>query len=210
MSRSLLKQCLAEAWQQVMTEAYGDQMLDSERGLQLYFGHALMAGFKARGMQRRIYVEPTFVGQQGRLRVPDLAICHAGQLIGVVMLRYLPRGAPEVEKDLTTLRSFGGAGRDLLLSQERYLGPGDEVQRLYVLAPDPVLCWAGVYRGPQRRPVEQQAADLGERFFGLHAVTAARQPPVVSMVGHGGTAALAEAQAPEAQEAADLHAGAGV
>ncbi|GAA0760755.1 hypothetical protein LRH25_00040 [Ideonella azotifigens] len=207
MSRSLLKQCLAEAWQRVMDEAYADQMIDSERGLQLYFGHALMAGFKARDMQRRIYVEPVFVGQQGRLRVPDLAICHAGQLIGVVMLRYLPRGAPEVEKDLTTLRSFAGAGRDLLLSQERYLGPGDEVQRLYVLAPEPLLCWAGVYRGPQRRLVEQQAADLGERFVGLHAVTAARRPPVVSMVGHGGVAVPGEADEPVA---ADAHAGADV
>lgn len=171
-----MKQCLSHAWRHSVAQAYAGQMVHGERGLLVQFAHQLMQRFEADAPQRRLYVDPVFLGPEGRLRVPDLAICWAGQVVALVMLQHQPRQAPEVEKAMATLRGFAAlAGRDLLLAQERYLGPGEDLLRQYTLAPDALLCWAGLYRGPQARDLH--ATDLGERFLGLHALTEPHKPP---------------------------------
>lgn len=176
MQRSLLRSQLARAWRQTIRAGYEEQLINSERGLQVHFCHQLLSQFKGDEVSRRIFVEPCFVDAAGQVRSPDLVICHTRSIIGVVELKYLPRARPEYEKDLGTLQWFAKSSCEVTLSNQRYLGVGAQTIKKYNLASDAVLCWAGVYRAP-RAEIEAHAAPLGGRFYCLHAVTAPHEAP---------------------------------
>lgn len=179
--RSLLRSQLARAWRQTIEVAYGEQLINSERGLQVHFCHQLLSQFKVDAVSRRIFVEPCFVDAEGQVRSPDVVICHTRSIIGVVELKYLPRVRPEYEKDLSTLQWFAKSGGEVALSNERYLGVGAQTIKKFSLASDAVLCWAGVYRAP-RAEVEAHAESLGRRFYCLHAITSPNEVPVLHPV----------------------------
>jgi hypothetical protein len=173
-SRSLLKRQIDEAWKETIEEIYSKQLINSERGLQVHFCHRLLSKFTDQHGSRRIFIEPCFKDSAGKSRSPDVVICHTRQIIGVLELKYLPRASPKYKKDLATLTWFGLTATELTLSNDRYLGVVAASPKKYSLAPDAVLCWAGVYRAPKVDIKPPQS--LERRFLCLHAVTSHGQP----------------------------------
>jgi len=157
------------AWKQTINVRYASCLINSERGLQAYFCAALLEQFD--NLSRRIFIEPRLsqAGVKGS-RYPDVVICHSEQIIGVVELKYQPRGRPTYEKDLNTLRWIAENHEQIKVSNDRYFGPPAKA-RVFSLAPDAVLCWAGVYKGAQENVSQFVPTELKARFLGLHALT---------------------------------------
>ena len=173
--RYKLRRHIVSAWHQVLGVPYCERRINSERALQFFFCTSLMEQFKDVGV-RSIYIEPTFrCPENDQLRSPDVVVTHSKQIIAVIELKYQPRGNPSFTKDLETLAWFSSVGSSVSLENERYLGPeGNE--RSYTVAPDAVLCWAGIYKGPevQVHPPEE----LDGRLLLLHGLTARGERPV--------------------------------
>lgn len=145
--RALLRQQLIEAWHYTINNSYRSQLINSERGLQIYFCAALMNLFRQAKLERRVFIEPHITSKRaGKSRYPDVVICNSQRIIGVVELKYLPRVRAKFAKDIETLEFFSKNHSDFKISNDRYRGiTGDN--RIYPLAKDAVLCWAGVYTG---------------------------------------------------------------
>lgn len=174
--RNLLRTHLRLAWRETLLEDYQRRLINSERGLQVHFCHHLMAQFD--GRRRRLFVEPCFVAADGTQRMPDLVVCNSQRIIGVVELKFRPRSVAHFRKDLSTLRWFASAPDAVRVANSRYRGEDEASLPAYSLAPDAVLCWAGVYTG-SRLEIEQEAADLGRRFLSLHAITRRDEAPLL-------------------------------
>lgn len=179
--RLLLRRQLYSAWKATIEGNYRAQEINSERGLQVFFCSALLSGFKEAGLRRRLFVEPRLIaGSDGSGPQPDVLICNSKNVIGVVELKYLPRAAPKIEKDLETLAWVASHGGELRISNDRYLG-SNRPEKVYSLASDAVLCWAGVHRGLNGTLSEHVAENVYPYFLELHAVTAInRNPKIVS------------------------------
>lgn len=175
-ARNPLKKNFSEAWRQTILEAYPQQLINSERGLQVHFCHNLLEAFGDR--RRRLFIEPCFRSADGTVRAPDIVVCNSQRIIGVIELKYRPRGHAHYGKDLRTLEWFSSAEPHVKLANERYRGSEEGSLKAYELADDAVLCWAGVYAGP-RVDIESKAEGLGSRFLCLHAVTEPSSLPVV-------------------------------
>lgn len=168
--RKLLRCQLIKAWQCTIDEQYASQLINSERGLQVYFCHALMREFKECGLDqaRRLFVEPTIVFSDKVRRYPDLVICNTQTIIGVAELKYAPRAIPDTAKDMETLTMLAAEGNSIELINERFRGPGR--LKPYLISPDAVLCWAGVCSDTPKFDSEKQDS-IGSRFLMLKAVT---------------------------------------
>ena len=177
-SRTLLKRHIQTAWRGTIEGAYAEQLVNSERGLQVHFCHLLLEQFKAASLPRRIFVEPSLTDVDGRVRAPDIVICHSQKIIGVIELKYQPRVSPSFAKDLGILKWFSESMGELTLSNTRYLGLQSTSLKKYPLSNNAVLCWAGVYRGPH---VDIRAkADLPhDQFLCIHAVTSPLAAPEI-------------------------------
>ncbi|BDT71207.1 hypothetical protein os4_07250 [Comamonadaceae bacterium OS-4] len=173
-ARNPLRRHIETAWQRTIAEAYSQQLINSERGLQVHFCHRLLEEFESH--QRRVFVEPCFRAQDGSVRSPDIVVCNSQRIIGVIELKYLPRMTAKYAKDLGTLNWFASARHPVEVSNDRYRGVNEIVVKRYELASDAVLCWAGVYAGP-RVDIESQALGLGSRFLCLHATTKSGRAP---------------------------------
>jgi hypothetical protein len=177
-SRKLLTEQLREAWRLTMTVEYSAQLVNSERGLQYFFCRHLQQLFDCASVHRRLFIEPCLSNANGKVRSPDLVICHTQSIIGIVEFKYKPCGRANATKDLATLAWFLSHPKDLELSNRRYRGSGERAVKCYSLASDALLCWAGVYA---RSSVRQEATSTGVRtngrFLGLHAATTSGSPP---------------------------------
>ena len=172
--RALLRQQLSAAWFKTIRGPYADQLVNSERGLQVHFCIKLLQIFEKEGVTRRLFVEPTIEFEDGVRppRAPDLLICNTKNIVGVVEFKYSPRARPKrltMEKDLDTLDRVGNAGSELKVSNERFRGEGD-VQR-YTIATDAVLCWAGVHASPVTTIPMDGSNELGKRLLCLEALS---------------------------------------
>lgn len=184
--RKLLRENIADAWTRTLSESYPQKLINSERGLQVHFCHRLLEVFG--DLDRRLFIEPTFTASDGTTRIPDIVICNSQRIIGVVELKYMPRAAPDYEKDLRTLKWFCSAPPPITLSNERYRGVDEKKVKAYELASDAILCWAGVYAEP-RADVEHHGRALGSRLLCLHAVTKPLLRPEIYL-GLSGASAL--------------------
>lgn len=183
--RTLLRTQLSKAWQKTIKSQYKEQLINSERGLQIYFCSALLGIFqknnRTENNKRRIFVEPRLsIGED--IRYPDLVVCDKKLIIGVVELKYLPRGLlnfeKHVKKDIKTLELIANYQQTIEISNDRFLGPADDGTP-YSLAKDAVLCWGGVYRGNEEKDISEHTANLSRRFLGLHAVTSKQLAPII-------------------------------
>ena len=111
-NRNMLRNQIIEAWTLTMAEAYPLQLVNSERGLQVHFCHRLLEQFH--GLQRRLFIEPTFSADDGSVRCPDVVVCNNGKIIGVIELKYRPRTTPGLSKDIETLNWFANAKNPVL------------------------------------------------------------------------------------------------
>ena len=167
--RNLLRSQLVAAWQHTIHGPYADQLINSERGLQVHFCMALLQQFSRDDCTRRLFIEPGVVFDDGVYRAPDLLICNSCRIIGVVEFKYTPRTTPKVVKDLNTLFRLSLLSSDITISNARFRGEG--VPRHYSIAPDAVLCWAGVHASIDFEIARNITDQLGSRFLCLEAVT---------------------------------------
>lgn len=177
--RSLLRKHLAEAWKKTIDEQYSNQLINSERGLQVYFCKHLLDQFKDSNASRRLFIEPRLtIPDSKESKYPDIVICHTRRIIGVVEIKYLPRTQPFFEKDLRTLDWILHHEKHLVISNNRYRGEHSSSKE-YSLAKDAVLCWAGVYTGTKAVIALTENNRINQRLFALHAITSDRIKAVV-------------------------------
>lgn len=181
--RYLLRRQLFRSWQETIENQYQYQQINSERGLQVSFCSALMSKFDEKGLNRRLFIEPRLRTRNGtRGPMPDVVICSTRKIIGIVELKYAPKGKPKVSKDLNTFKWAHSKQKGILLANNRFLGvPYDETQ--YTLASDVVLCWAGIHNGIRDVPYplnQQVPARLKSNFMELHAITSKDQEPRIT------------------------------
>jgi hypothetical protein len=176
-SRSFLRSHLARAWNKTLKCEYSQQLINSERGLQIYFCRHLLDEFsKAHVSQsRRLFIEPrlTRSSKPTVAKYPDIVICNTRSVIGIVEIKYLPRVRPKFDKDLETLDWVLAHSKELELSNDRYRGKGAQAKK-YPLSNDAVLCWGGVYAAPKKESItltKVPAAPINQRVFVLHAIT---------------------------------------
>ncbi|MGB3424382.1 MAG: hypothetical protein WBF84_05035 [Castellaniella sp.] len=127
-------------------------MLNNEAGLQAHFVKHLASVFTARvqDVDRRIFVEPPFKilneDKEVELYIPDIVICSARKIIGIVELKYAPRGKPKFKPDIRKLcHFFAHRKEDIELRDERYLGPTKP--STFRFSRDLLLVYAAVYDG---------------------------------------------------------------
>ncbi len=138
--RSLLRDNLRQAWIKTIEHHYNSQLISSEHALQVYFCMELLKQFEAGNLQRRVFIEPNIQTSCGKTRFPDVVICNSQKVIGIVELKYTPRGRPNTEKDLETLSLT--TSESFEISNERYQGPQKNPRKIYSIADDAIMCWA--------------------------------------------------------------------
>lgn len=176
--RNLLKSHLKTAWIKTIQLYYEGQLINSEHALQVYFCMELLRQFENSQLTRRIFIEPNIVTNCGKNRFPDVVICNSQKVIGIVELKYTPRGKPGIAKDLETL-GFG-ANESLEIVNKRYHGPKKDDLKNYTVATDAVLCWAGIYKG-ERIDLKSIATEqrFQDRFLQMHGVTNKNDSPKI-------------------------------
>lgn len=168
--RALLREHLTTAWQQTVNKQYLDQTINSERGLQVHFCAALIKIFENEALKRRLFIEPNLRTATSESRFPDVVICNSKHVIGIVELKYVPRGRPDIAKDIATLEFAVLHGEKLTIANERFLGVHKDA-RAYPLASDAVLCWAGIYKGERVNIISRLSENVRPHFLQMNALT---------------------------------------
>lgn len=183
-NRGLLRRQMRRAWADTIRSAYLDQVISSERALQVHFTARLMDLFWKDGVKRRVFVEPKMQVDTGARVHPDLLICNARAIIGVVELKYQPKMPPRYKKDFATFESLAAHGEQIEIDNDRYRGPDGGGGR-YALSADPMYVWAGVYRAPIREiPTWRPENFALLQLLVLHAATNAEyEPEIVAASG---------------------------
>lgn len=175
-TRSTLRSQLKRAWRSTIEQHYNEQLINSEHGLQAYFCVELLQEFD--DMSRRIFIEPLMSFSKGR-RHPDIVICDSKSIIGIVEFKYVPRGRPQYQKDLTTLQLAVENADSLKISNDRFRGVVAD-DRSYPLSPTAVLCWAGIYTGEVvNMKTSEEVSKLGKHFLQLDARTALGKDAII-------------------------------
>lgn len=177
--RHLLRRQLYIAWKETIENYYQTQRINSERGLQVFFCATLLTIFDGAGLKRRLFVEPRLASGNGEAGPqPDVIVCNSRNIIGIIELKYLPRSAPKINKDLDTFAWISSHSDAIRIRNDRYLGV-NRPEKEYALTGDAVLCWAGVHRGINDVMSRRVADAVRPYFLELHAITAEDQNPMV-------------------------------
>jgi hypothetical protein len=176
-NRGLLRRHLRNAWVSTMQEVYKQQLISSERALQVHFAARLMEAFKADRVRRYVFVEPRIMLDEGHRIHPDLLVCNSREVIGAIELKYQPNVPPRFLKDFATLDALAEGCTSIRLENRRYRGPG-RGELGFQLSANPLFVWAGVYRSPRQdiRPTDPTAIDPSQLMV-LHAVTRVDDEP---------------------------------
>src|SRR5574339_1190948 len=99
-NRSKLRQQITEAWCKSIKVDYTAQRINSERSLQASVWANLNAILPS--STRRMFIEAcmSVQGSERQVRFPDIVICNTREVIGIIELKYQPRGKPSWQKDL--------------------------------------------------------------------------------------------------------------
>ena len=178
-NRGLLRRHLRNAWVSTMQEVYTQQLISSERALQVHFAARLMEAFKADRVRRSVFVEPRIALDGGQRIHPDLLVCNSREVIGAIELKYQPNVPPRFSKDFATLGALAKGCTSIRLENRRYRGPG-RGELGYQLSANPLFVWAGVYRSPPQEipPAKATSIDASQLLI-LHAVTRTDDEPAV-------------------------------
>ena len=119
------------------------------------------------------------------MRYPDLVICDTKSVVGIIELKYTPRGRPVPSgllKDMETLTHAAADSESLQIVNERFLGKF-VTQVAYPLAGNAVLCWAGLYRGPKELELKKDISNDAflKRFLQLSALTYRDADPTICL-----------------------------
>jgi hypothetical protein len=168
--RSVLRRQIAEAWEKTMLGDYAAQRINSERSLQASVWAHLNAILPAD--TRRTFIEPRLSLPSGvrRVRCPDIVICSRRLVIGIVEVKYKPRGRAEWRKDLDTFRWIADNRETIRISNVRFRGVAADA-RSYPLSRNLLYVWAGVHAACELDLAECIEPALSSRFMALHAET---------------------------------------
>ena len=178
--RNLLRSQLTKAWKESINGAYKQQRINSERSLQASIWSELNKLFS--DIPRRMFIEPSLSiheknsnGANARKhRIPDLVICNSVEIIGIVEMKYQPRGKPDYKKDLETLEWIADHAESLTVSNARYRGKETDAKP-YKLSKSVVYVWAGVHSDATvSLPIPEK---IKYNFLELHAVTGISTDP---------------------------------
>jgi hypothetical protein len=171
--RKPLQKQLQDAWTRTIEHAYNERLINSERGLQVYFCKFLLDIWKEElpESHRRLFIEPSIKIKNQEIRYPDLLICNTNEIIGAVELKYTPRAQPDTNKDSDTLQSINFAAEisSVSVNNERYRGKAES--KIYPIAKDVVLCWAAVHTGEPNKVKLNEWTKENSRFLDLRAIT---------------------------------------
>lgn len=164
--RTVLKRHIKQAWKLTLEGEYFNRRINNEAGLQAHFVKHLGHVFEAEDVERQIFVEPPFrlPNAEAELRdyVPDVVVCSARKIIGVIELKYTPRGLPRHKEDLNKLcLIFSHRSAGIELCAERYMGPVPEIR--FEFSIDVLLTYAAVHRGDSvawRAGVQKHLGDV--------------------------------------------------
>ncbi len=180
-TRNPLKQQLANAWTTTIRTHYDQQQINSEHGLQVYYCAALLKEF-GDDQNRRLFVEPR-IEIRRKTYFPDVVICNACQIIGLVELKYAPRANASqinagIKKDMATLFAVSANSHDIVLRNDRHFGPPVD-DSPYQLAEDAILCWAGVYNGRRLDENILRPPQPSHGLLQMDALTAGDRPATI-------------------------------
>ena len=176
-NRGLLRRHLKNAWVSTMQEVYTQQLISSERALQVHFAARLMDMFKADRVRRSVFVEPRIALDGGQRIHPDLLVCNSREVIGAIELKYQPNVPPRFLKDFATLDALAEGCTSVRLENRRYRGPG-RGELSYQLSANLLFVWAGVYRSPRQDIWQTEPSAINpSQLMVLHAVTRADDEP---------------------------------
>ena len=170
---------MVEAWDRVVAQDYARQRINSERSLQASLWSQLNAGLP---QHFRMFIEPRCDLDDGSRIYPDLVICNSRSVIGVVEIKYGPRGRPRYEADIRKLDAMFASRSIISLSNERFFGPSID-GRTYKMANHPLLVWAGFHRRAKDASyadlpsIASDCPGLRRHFMALHAETDAMEAP---------------------------------
>lgn len=181
--RQLLESQITRAWEECILKDYCAQRINSERSLQASFWAHLNSKLSK---NRRMFIEPhirvkTRNGIQRH--IPDLIICNTREVIGVIELKYQPRGTPNYSKDIRSLSIIAKSRTQISISNERFRGQiADE--KIYSLSKNILFVWAGVHASPKFNSINVPLYSTGHDelsncFIELHAATNKNSIPTI-------------------------------
>ena len=182
--RLLLRKQLAEAWNQVITDDYRNQRINSERSLHASLWSRLNSQLSVRS--RRMFIEPRLnadvVANDGatrnEIRFPDIVVCNTREVIGIVEIKYLPRTKPNWRKDMDTFLWIIDQRDQLSVQNVRHRGLEAD-GHVYRLAKDVLLVWAGIHAPLGHALSSHIDPRLTRHFVALHAETSHGQHPQI-------------------------------
>jgi hypothetical protein len=181
--RRLLQKQIVDAWHQCIRKDYSRQRVNSEHSLQASFWSRLN---RILPETRRMFIEPGIViAENGSTRkiIPDLVICNTREVIGVIELKYRPRGNPAYAKDVDSLAAVARCRDGITIANDRFRGQAVD-ETVYSLSKHILFVWAGVHA-----PVSANAGfgadslysdgyeELNGCFIELHAETSQNATP---------------------------------
>jgi len=176
-NRGLLRRHLRNAWISTMHEVYTQQLINSERSLQVHFAARLMEEFKRDRVRRYLFVEPKLILHHGQRIHPDLLVCNSREVIGAIELKYQPNVPPRYLKDFATLDALDKGCTSVRLENKRYRGPG-RGELGFRLSANLLFVWAGVYRSPRQEiPATETTSIDASQLLTLHGVTRVDNEP---------------------------------
>jgi hypothetical protein len=133
---------------------YQEGLINSEAGLSAAMWHELRVQFKANELETfKIVVQPRLEFSEGikvdpSIRYPDLVVCNRDEAIGVIELKFAPRGRPSSVKDLSTFERLAAIAPDnpLEVRRDRWHGPAP--LKVFPLADDAVFIWGAIGKVP--------------------------------------------------------------
>jgi hypothetical protein len=183
--RKPLRDQVTEAWTQAIESDFHRQRINSERGLQASLWSKLNEILPPD--TRRLFIEPTLRApfDDGKLdgadlRYPDLVICNAKEVIGIVELKYQPLAEPSWKKDLETFTWILDNREHISVQNLSLRYRGVEMDsRVYPLAKDVLFVWAGVHKSWSESLQSHIDERIGKHFLELHAETNDGEHPLL-------------------------------
>lgn len=169
-NRSKLRQQITEAWWKSINADYAAQRINSERSLQASVWANLNVVLPSE--TRRMFIEPcmSVPGAGRQARFPDIVICNTREVIGIIELKYQPRGKPSWKKDLSTFHWVTEHRDSISISNARYRGVSAD-ERVYPLSGTILYVWAGVHVACDLDLRSHIAPEVSRCFLALHAET---------------------------------------
>ena len=169
--RSLLRGQFWRAWQRTIQNEYSDQLINSERALQLYFCTHLGNEFSEKSrLKRSFLIEPPFRNRETKEKCrPDVLVCDREKVIAVVELKYQPHKKPAYKKDVEKLAYIAKALERFEVYNNRFRGT-KKFKSPFFLADNALFVWAGVYREEYDEVTQKIDPIIQRQFLAFHAV----------------------------------------